>query len=257
MFLVSTSLVAVGLAGTVTSESARAQSGSGASTLPPVTVDAPGATRVRRAAAPQRAAGARRASRGRAVVQAPPVRQPPSVNSQDGLTGQTGYITGSTASATRTNTALINIPQSVSVLTKEFIKDQAFTSMGEDHRWILLYRRAHRQQYVGGHCSRQPRRPRAIQHLLGLEQISVHADVGRGGRCHPLHNFYASSDDTVLLPEFTRVDAAVFFRLNDMWRAQLNVENVLDRRYIATADGNNNITPGSPRVFRLSAIANF
>jgi catecholate siderophore receptor len=42
-----------------------------------------------------------------------------------------------------------------------------------------------------------------------------------------------------------------------MWRAQLNIENVFDRRYIATADGNNNITPGSPRVFRLSATANF
>lgn len=70
-------------------------------------------------------------------------------------------------------------------------------------------------------------------------------------------NFFASSDDTVQLPEFTRVDAAIFFRLNEMWRAQLNIENVFDRRYIATADGNNNITPGSPRVFRLSATANF
>jgi catecholate siderophore receptor len=70
-------------------------------------------------------------------------------------------------------------------------------------------------------------------------------------------NFYASSDDTVLLPEFTRVDAAIFFRLNEMWRAQLNIENLFDRGYIATADGNNNITPGSPRVFRLSATANF
>ena len=70
-------------------------------------------------------------------------------------------------------------------------------------------------------------------------------------------NLYASSDDTVLLPAFTRVDAAAYFRLNEMWRAQLNVENVFDRKYIATADGNNNITPGSPRVFRLSATANF
>ena len=70
-------------------------------------------------------------------------------------------------------------------------------------------------------------------------------------------NFFASSDNTVLLPEFTRVDAAIFFRLNDMWRAQLNIENILDGRYIATADGNNNITPGSPRVFRLSATATF
>jgi len=70
-------------------------------------------------------------------------------------------------------------------------------------------------------------------------------------------NFFASSDDTVLLPEFTRVDAAIYFRLNEMWRAQLNVENIFDQRYMATADGNNNITPGSPRAFRLSATANF
>lgn len=70
-------------------------------------------------------------------------------------------------------------------------------------------------------------------------------------------NFFASSDNTVILPEFTRVDAAVFYRFNESWRAQLNIENLFDRRYIATADGNNNITPGSPRVFRLSATANF
>ncbi|MGY4361855.1 outer membrane receptor for monomeric catechols [Bradyrhizobium sp. i1.7.7] len=70
-------------------------------------------------------------------------------------------------------------------------------------------------------------------------------------------NFFASSDDTVLIPEFTRVDAAVFLRLNETWRAQLNIENLLDRKYYSTADGNNNITPGSPRVFRLSATANF
>jgi catecholate siderophore receptor len=70
-------------------------------------------------------------------------------------------------------------------------------------------------------------------------------------------NFFASSDDTVRIPEFTRVDGAVFLTLNEMWRAQLNIENLFDQKYYATADGNNNITPGSPRVFRLSATARF
>ena len=70
-------------------------------------------------------------------------------------------------------------------------------------------------------------------------------------------NFFASSDDTVQIPEFTRVDAAIYFKLNETWRAQLNVENVFDRKYYSTADGNNNITPASPRFFRLSATANF
>jgi catecholate siderophore receptor len=70
-------------------------------------------------------------------------------------------------------------------------------------------------------------------------------------------NFFASSDDTVRIPEFTRVDGAVFLTLDEMWRVQLNIENLFDQKYYATADGNNNITPGSPRVFRLSASAKF
>src|SRR5262249_56389077 len=61
-------------------------------------------------------------------------------------------------------------------------------------------------------------------------------------------NFFASSDDTVLLPEWTRVDAAVFFPLNGTWRAQLNIQDLFDRRHIATAAANNNLTPPSPRA---------
>lgn len=70
-------------------------------------------------------------------------------------------------------------------------------------------------------------------------------------------DFYASSDDTVRIQSFTRVDAAIFLTLNETWRAQLNIENLFNQKYYATADGNNNITPGSPRVFRLSATAKF
>jgi catecholate siderophore receptor len=76
---------------------------------------------------------------------------------------------------------------------------------------------------------------------------------------------FAASDDTVKLPGFTRVDAAVFGKVDPHWlptevksmRWQINVENVFDTRYYATADSNNNITPGSPRAIRGSLIANF
>jgi len=68
---------------------------------------------------------------------------------------------------------------------------------------------------------------------------------------------FASSDDTVKLPGFLRFDAAVYWKINDTWKAQLNVENVFDKHYWASADGNNNISPGSPRTIRLSATANF
>ncbi len=70
-------------------------------------------------------------------------------------------------------------------------------------------------------------------------------------------NSYASSDDTVRLPGFVRVDAAVYLKLNEMWRAQLNIENLFNRGYWASADGNNNISPGAPRTFRVSVSATF
>ena len=76
------------------------------------------------------------------------------------------------------------------------------------------------------------------------------------GIINQTHTF-ASSDNLVRLPGFTRVDAGLFYRLNEHVRAQLNVENLLDRRYIATADANNNITPGSPRAVRVLLVATF
>lgn len=68
---------------------------------------------------------------------------------------------------------------------------------------------------------------------------------------------YASSDDTVRLPGFVRVDAALYVKINETWRGQLNIENIFDKGYWASADGNNNISPGQPRTFRVSATAKF
>lgn len=68
---------------------------------------------------------------------------------------------------------------------------------------------------------------------------------------------FASSDDTVKLPGFIRFDAAVYRKINENWRAQLNIENLFNKGYWATADGNNNISPGQPLTIRLSAIARF
>jgi catecholate siderophore receptor len=66
---------------------------------------------------------------------------------------------------------------------------------------------------------------------------------------------FAAIDNTVTLPGFTRVDAAVFVQLTPRLRAQANVENLFDAGYVATAQGNNNILPGSPRAVRISFSA--
>src|SRR5690606_40932500 len=64
-------------------------------------------------------------------------------------------------------------------------------------------------------------------------------------------------DNAVVLPEFTRVDAAVYYDVTDNVRAQLNVENLFDEGYYSTAHSNNNITPGAPRAFRVSLTTRF
>jgi len=68
---------------------------------------------------------------------------------------------------------------------------------------------------------------------------------------------YASISNAVELPSFTRVDGAVFFTLNEHLEAQLNVENLFDESYYATAHNDNNITPGSPTAVRIGVTTRF
>ncbi|MDB4950611.1 MAG: TonB-dependent siderophore receptor [Gemmatimonadetes bacterium] len=68
-------------------------------------------------------------------------------------------------------------------------------------------------------------------------------------------DLFAAIDNTVTLPGFTRADGAVFVRLGAGLTAQVNVENLFDKRYYATSQGNNNIMPGASRTLRLTLAA--
>ncbi len=68
---------------------------------------------------------------------------------------------------------------------------------------------------------------------------------------------YVAADNAVVLPGFTRFDAAVFHAVNANVRLQLNVENLFDEVYYASAHSNNNILPGSPRTIRLGVDFRF
>jgi catecholate siderophore receptor len=68
---------------------------------------------------------------------------------------------------------------------------------------------------------------------------------------------FVATDNAVVLPGFTRVDAAVFFAPSQHLSAQVNLENVFDERYFASAHSNNNILPGSPRALRVALTTRF
>lgn len=68
---------------------------------------------------------------------------------------------------------------------------------------------------------------------------------------------YASVQNTVALPGFTRVDGAVYFKRQGKFQLQLNLENLLNKKYYASAHSNDNIAPGSPRAVRMTALWRF
>ncbi len=68
---------------------------------------------------------------------------------------------------------------------------------------------------------------------------------------------FTSIDNRVRLPRWTRVDAGLYYNVTPMWRAQLNIENLLDAAYFLNAHNNTNITPGSPRAVRLALTTRF
>ncbi len=70
-------------------------------------------------------------------------------------------------------------------------------------------------------------------------------------------SLFTSTSNTVTLPAFTRFDGAVFYTLNKNYKVQLNVENIFDKQYYASANSDNNITPGSPRALRMTLNAKF
>jgi catecholate siderophore receptor len=70
-------------------------------------------------------------------------------------------------------------------------------------------------------------------------------------------DMFAAIDNTVVLPGYTRADAAVYYSLTERTRLQLNVQNLFDRRYYLNADNNTNISPGSPRAFVASLVVRF
>jgi catecholate siderophore receptor len=69
-------------------------------------------------------------------------------------------------------------------------------------------------------------------------------------------------NNTVHIPGFTRVDGAVYYTLPTFIgggnaRLAVNVENLFNKKYFPTVDGDNNISPGGPITAKLTLSATF
>ncbi|WP_409035560.1 TonB-dependent receptor [Novosphingobium sp.] len=88
-------------------------------------------------------------------------------------------------------------------------------------------------------------------------RYNVSSSIGFGlGVVHQSSQF-ATISNAVVLPAFTRIDAAVFFDVTDRFAVQFNVENLTDVGYYPSAHTDNNIATGKPLNARMTARLKF
>ena len=68
---------------------------------------------------------------------------------------------------------------------------------------------------------------------------------------------YSAVDNKVKLKGFNRFDGAIFYKIDEKTRAQINVENIFNKKYFLTAHNNNNLQFGSTRAFKASLNMEF
>ena len=97
--------------------------------------------------------------------------------------------------------------------------------------------------------------PRQTFSLWNKYRIFANLSVGLGVVVRS--EMFAAIDNTVTLPGYAEVDAAVYYLFNDRCRLQANVENLFNKRYYINADSNTNISPGSPFAVRAGLTIRF
>src|SRR3546814_8882754 len=74
--------------------------------------------------------------------------------------------------------------------------------------------------------------------------------LGAGVGVYHQSRSFTSISNTAILPAFTRIDAAAFFKLTPQLAAQITVETLLKSNYFSSASTANTIMPGAPLTVR-------
>lgn len=103
--------------------------------------------------------------------------------------------------------------------------------------------------------NRLPNTPRHIASLFARYNATDALGFGAGVVRQSAR--FATGDNLVRLPGYTRVDAALYWTVSEAVQVQANVENVFNTRYFVNSHNNFNHLPGAPTTLRVSATARF
>lgn len=91
------------------------------------------------------------------------------------------------------------------------------------------------------------------EHMFSLwNRYDVTNKLGVGLGLTVQSSQFASISNAVELPDFARVDAALYYDVSDRLRMQVNVENLLDSNFFPAAHNDNNISTAEPITARFT-----
>jgi catecholate siderophore receptor len=127
--------------------------------------------------------------------------------------------------------------------------------------WTVAGGYAYQDAYVTSATTAAAAGARVAQvphHMFSLwNNYQLHPRVAAAVGIMRRSDMFATIDNSVTLPGYTRVDVAGFVKLASQLRLQVNVENVFDTTYFINADSNTNISYGFPRAVRVGLRTNF
>lgn len=121
--------------------------------------------------------------------------------------------------------------------------------------WSVMGGYAWQEGDIPNEIKEPPQLPEQTASLWNRYDFNDHWGVGLGAIYRG--DLYASTSNQVVVKSYTRYDAAVFWDISDRVDLQLNIENIFDKEYFASAHNDNNITPGSPRAAYVSMNVKF
>ncbi|WP_428409898.1 TonB-dependent receptor [Hyphococcus sp.] len=96
------------------------------------------------------------------------------------------------------------------------------------------------------------------EHMFSIwNNVQVTDALGFGLGATYQESFFVNEDNAVEVPSFVRVDAALYYDVNDRIRLQVNLENLLNEDYFPDAHSNDNISTGEPVNARFTISSRF
>ena len=100
-------------------------------------------------------------------------------------------------------------------------------------------------------------RERPETRLSVWNKYTLNVQLSRGlGMTHQAESL-ASTGGTAYLPYFTRVDAAIDYKLSEKLKLQLNIENLTDVLYYPNAHKDSQVTVGAPLNATFTVVGKF